>query len=105
MKNEVLEFVFLNKAARDFFGLTDETVLGQQVHDLHFLSKEDRELLDSLTTIQYTSPFPKADQTQVDALYWSKGFQVPKNEQRGLVGEIVDVTWEKVLERKLNQRT
>ena len=111
VKNNNLEFVFLNKAARDFFGLTDETVLGQQVDDLHFLPKEereryqeeDRELLDSLTTIQYSAPFQKADQTQVDALYWSKGFQVPDSQQRGLVGEIVDVTREKVLERKLNQ--
>ena len=110
IKNEQLEFIFFNQAYRDFFGLKEQENIGKRVQDLDYLPLEDREryhaedseMVRSFSTIQYDMPFQKADQSQVDTLYWSKGFQVPGSQQRGLVGEIVDITREKELERQLH---
>ena len=109
IKNDQLQFVFFNQAYRDFFGFKGNENIGKRVQDLTYLPQEDRAryhaedsaLLQSLSVIQYDMPFQKADQTTVDTLYWSKGFQSAETGENGLIGEIVDITEEKELERRL----
>ena len=98
IKNAQVEFVFFNQAYRDFFGLKEQENIGKRVQGLEYLPPADRkryhaedsEMVRSFSTIQYDMPFQKADRSNVDTLYWPKGFQVPGAQQRGLVGEIVD---------------
>lgn len=109
IKNDKLQFVFFNQAYRNFFGFTGNENIGKRVQDLTYLPEADRakyhaedsEMLQSQSVIQYDMPFKKADQTTVDTLYWSKGFQSAETGESGLIGEIVDITEEKDLERRL----
>ena len=109
IKNDQLQFVFFNQAYRDFFGFKGNENIGKRVQDLTYLPQEDRAryhaedsaLLQSLSVIQYDMPFQKADHKIVDTLYWSKGFQTSETGENGLIGEIVDITEEKELERRL----
>ena len=111
LKNEELRYVFFNDAYKQFFGLAPGEHIGERVQDLAYLSEEDRhrypeedsEMLHSLSSIQYETPFTTADGSLVDALYWSRGFPVPETGRRGLVGEIVDISKEKELQRNLER--
>ncbi|MBQ3105771.1 MAG: diguanylate cyclase [Lachnospiraceae bacterium] len=111
IKDDQLRFVFFNRAYREFFGLSEGENLGKRVQDLEYLSPEDRaryhnedsQMLQSLSVIQYDTTYQTANQGHVEALYWSKGFLVPETGQRGLVGEIVDISKEKATQRALSQ--
>jgi len=111
MKDEELRFVFFNRAYREFFGLAEGENIGKRVQDLTYLPQEDREryhaedseMLRSLSIIQYDTSYQTANQGEVEALYWSKGFPVPETGRRGLIGEIVDITKEKEIQRELTR--
>jgi len=111
MKDEELRFVFFNRAYREFFGLAEGENIGKRVQDLGYLPPEDREryhaedseMLRSLSVIQYDTAYQTANQGEVEALYWSKGFPVPETGRRGLIGEIVDISKEKQVQRELTR--
>ena len=111
MKDEDLRFVFFNRAYRNFFGLAEGENIGKRVQDLDYLPQEDREryhaedseLLRSLSGIQYDTTYKTAGRDEVEALYWSKGFPVPGTDRRGLIGEIVDISKEKQVQRELTR--
>ena len=111
IKNEELRFVFFNRAYREFFGLAEGENIGKQVYDLDYLpmeervryQEEDREMLNSLSVIQYETSYETANNGSVEALYWSKGFPVPLTGHRGLIGEIVDISEEKEIQKELTQ--
>ncbi len=109
IKNEDLRFVFFNQAYRDFFGLTDEKNIGKSVLDLEYLPSKDREryhaedlqVLENSSVIQYETVFHSSESDLSESLYWSKGFRVPETGERGVIGEIVDISEEKKLQREL----
>lgn len=111
IKDEELRFVFFNHAYRKFFGLEEGENIGKRVQDLSYLSSEDREryhdedseMLRTLSVIQYETVFDTASQGEVESLYWSKGFPVPETGSRGVIGEIVDISKEKEMQRELTR--
>lgn len=111
IKDENLRFVFFNRAYRTFFGLKEGENIGKQVKELLYLPEEDRrryheedqEGVRSLSVIQYPTAYQDTSQGKVEALYWSKGFQVPETGRRGLVGEIVNISREREVQRELEE--
>lgn len=109
IKDEKLKFIFFNNAYREYFGRDIDMYLGKSVLDLEYLSsderarysKEDRDALENVSIIQYETIFNVSEQEASEALYWSKGFEVPVTNDKGLVGEIVDISSEKKIQREL----
>jgi len=110
IKDEQLRFVFFNRAYQEFFGIKEHEYLGKRVLDLEYIPEEDRQryhaedyqMMMAQGVRQYEKLFHRPDQNlDVDSLYWSKGFKVPETGQFGVVGEIVDISKEKTLQRKL----
>ena len=112
MKDEELKFVFFNQAYRKFFGVKDNEYIGKKVEDLSYLSereraryhKEDAYVVDTLSVLKYETKFITAAQEQTQSLYWTKGFEVPNNGSRGLIGEIVDISKENKSQLELNKK-
>ncbi|MBQ2697260.1 MAG: PAS domain-containing protein, partial [Clostridia bacterium] len=110
LKDESLRFLFFNRAYREFFSLKDDSYLGKRIFDLDYLSDEDRHryhredsaAVRNLSTLRYETSFDGPEGKPVDALYWTKGFEVEKNGQRGLVGEIVDISEQKRTQQELS---
>lgn len=111
IKDEDLRFVFFNRAYREFFGLAEGEGIGSQVGDLPHLSPEERKrfqeedmsLLRDLSSAQYDFVYQSDRLGEVKALYWSKGFSVDWTGQRGLIGEIVDISKERKVQSELVQ--
>ncbi len=111
IKDEELRFMFFNRAYRKFFGLAEGENIGKRVQDLSYLPlgdreryhREDSEMVRSLSVIQYETTFETADQEDVEALYWSKGFAIPGTKCRGVIGEIVDISKEKEMQKELTR--
>ena len=109
IKDEQLRFVFLNQKYREFFNLGDDHYLGKQVMDLEYLPEEDRlryhredsQMLATQSTLQYETAFLNPDNQLTESMYWSRGFRVPSTGQRGLIGEIVDISDQRKLQREL----
>jgi len=109
VKDDELRFRFFNKSYKEFFGLMDGQYIGMGVRDLPYLSEEDREryhkedydMLTQSSVIFYEADYPLDDGTHRESKYWSKGFLVPQTGEKGLVGEIVDISNEKRLQNEL----
>lgn len=112
IKNQELQFVFFNKAYKEFFGLKEGENIGKKVEDLPYLTEEkkkkykaeDTKMLEELSVIQYETSFcDNSSHEDRECLYWSKGFLAPGVNTRGLVGEIVDISFEKQIQKDLSR--
>lgn len=111
LKDEGLRFVFFNQAYVDFFPLEKEEKIGKRVEELEYLSqeerirfqKEDTIMRDNLSILQCETSFKTLDGSVKECFYWSKGFEIEKGGERGLVGEIVDISSEKQIQKELSQ--
>lgn len=111
VKDDRLRFVFFNKAYKAFFGIEDDGHIGQCVLDLDYLTEEEKEryqaedsrVLESLSAIQHEMQFQTGEGSMAEALYWSRGFTVQDNGSRGVIGEIVDISEEKKMQRDLSR--
>lgn len=107
IKDENLKFCFFNKSYKEFFDLEEDQYIGMGVMDLPYLSEEDRvryhkedfDALNNSSTIHYEASYPDGLNPR-ESFYWSEGF-VTEDGRKGLVGEIVDISVEKRLEREL----
>ena len=111
VKSEDAHFSFFNKAYEQFFGMKREDRLGKSVLDLDYIPLEDRERyqkedLDAINRglevhydTEYDTPTGKRD-----ALYWSKGIAVPATGEKALIGQLVDITHLRTLEKELEQK-
>ncbi len=108
LKDEELKFKFFSKEYARMFGTNTDNLLGKYVEDLEYLSpesrkryaREDRNAVDNQGHIHYTTQMRLADNTDHDTLYWVQGFETNSG-VRGLVGEIVDISEETCIKRKL----
>ena len=110
-KSADARFCFFNKAYEDFFHVDRRDLLGKTVLDLEFLSPESRErcqredvaAIRNGSVVHYETVSP-AYAGPRHALYWSKGFSVPSTGEKGLVGNLVDVSDIKIMERALAEK-
>lgn len=109
VKNKNMEYVYFNRAYEDFFCMKREERLGLRVEELDYLSdddkllykREDEEMIAEVSTIHYEVPFALPNDKTCHSLYWSTGFLVGETNDKGLVGEIVDISTQKKLENEL----
>lgn len=109
IKNEEGRFVYFNSEYQKYFGMEREQYLNKTVLELEFLKKDDRERYqaEDLELIQtgkvkhYESNFELSNQELGHSLYWSKGFTVERTKEKGLVGELVDISIQKRLQEKI----
>lgn len=107
IKDDNLHFIVFNEAYRKFFFMKEGQFIGMGVKDLPFLTPEDQahyheedtHLLETASVIHYEASYPIVNNPR-DSLYWSRGF-VTEDGQRGIVGEIVDISEKKSLEKEL----
>lgn len=112
IKNEKLEFEFFNDKYLEFFGEHAKNYIGKKVTDLDYLSEEEREkfqkedsqILEQQSVLQYEQSFSK-DNELIETMYWSKGFTVPDTGEKGVIGEIVDISKEKRMQRELSRHS
>ncbi len=106
LKNGKGEFVYFNEEYQKYFHMEREEYLNKTVLDLEFLPMEEREryqaedlkLIETGTIKHYEINFELANGAIGNSLYWSNGFQVPSSGDKGLVGEIVDISIQKKLQ-------
>ncbi len=105
-KSADASFCFFNKAYEDFFDIDRHELLGKKVLDLEYIPLEDRqryqqEDLDAIangTESHYETSY-ETKQGLRNALYWSKGVNVAATGEKALIGNIVDITRLKHLEK------
>ncbi len=111
IKNEEGAFVYFNLAYQQYFQMDREQYLNKTVLDLAFLApdervryqKEDLHLIETGDIKHYEMRFDLPDGSIGDSLYWSKGFAVPHASEKGLVGEIVDISEQKRLKNQIQE--
>lgn len=111
MKDKDARFFFFNKAYSKFFGMRRRDYVGSTVLDLDYLPQEARErfqeedlrAIAEENTISYNTSFTTADGREHPSFYWSRGFRDSVNGQPGLVGEIVDISKERMLQDSLDE--
>lgn len=109
IKDEQAGFTYFNKKYEEAFGMLREDFIGKSVMSLDYLpredreryDREDRELIETASILHYEVDFAFADGGVHPSFYWSKGFSVAQTGQKGLIGEIVDISKEKALEQEL----
>ncbi len=103
--------LLVNKAYEDFFNTTKDTVLNKSIKKLDYFSKEEQEsyhtdalwAIENLSSTHCERVYTVA-KTNKPSLFWSQAFATPQTEERGLIGVIVDITKQKVLEYDLEQK-
>ena len=107
-KSADARFCFFNKAYEDFYHVDRTHLLGKTVLDLDHLSRESRERCqrEDVAAIRKESVVHYESVCNTHAgprhiLYWSKGFSVPHTGEKGLVGNLVDVSDMKFMEQTL----
>ena len=111
MKDSEARFFFFNKAYSNFFGMKRKDYIGKTVLDLDYLPIEDRERFQSedlyrianSDVISYDTSFVAADGIEHPSFYWSRGFRDKISGRSGLVGEIVDISKERMLKDSLDE--
>lgn len=109
IKDEDTRFIFFNNKYQELFGMAGNSFIGKKVFDLEYLpiadrkkyQQEDIKMIQEILTVHYEQPFIFTDGKLHECLYWSSGFSVPTSTEKGLVGEIVDISKEKELSRDL----
>lgn len=108
IKNYKGEFIFLNEAYKRYFNVEDESLyINNSVLALNFLPYEDRvryqeediALIRENEVKHYKQDFTLSDGSVGKSLYWSTGFS--SKVEKGLIGEIVDISTEEILSREL----
>ena len=111
IKNENLQFTFVNKAYEKMFNVKMNKILGKTVLDLEYLAEEDRIFYqkEDMAMIKYGKTkhhiFDYLYNTKEmhTCLYWSSGF-IQKDGIRGVIGVIVDInTQSKKIQELRNQ--
>ena len=110
IKNKKAEFVFFNDAYKKYFNIQDDSYINKSVLSLDYLPLEDRQIyqledinaIETGSTIHYEKVVTHSNGDVGNALYWSKGFSVKNTKEKGLVGEIVDISKEKQLKKELD---
>jgi len=98
IKNEKLEFIFINKAYEKMFNIKMKNILGKSVLDLEYLSEDDRifyqnedmEMMTNGKTKHHIFDYLYKGKEMHTYLYWSSGF-IQKNGMHGLIGTLVDI--------------
>ena len=111
MKDEDARFFFFNKAYSDFFDMKREDYLGITVLDLDYLPMEERQRFQredlrgiaEKRVISYDASFSTSDGVERPSFYWSSGFHDEVSGRKGLVGEIVDISKERALQKSLDK--
>lgn len=111
MKESDTRYVFFNREYQESFGMDGNSMIGRSVVDLEYLpmedrleyQREDKRMIQEKAVVHYEKPFVFSDDKVHETLYWSRGFEVPETKERGLVGEIVDISEEKELRRNLEK--
>lgn len=109
IKDDQADFVFFNRNYGDFFGMDREDFIGKGVLDLPYLpmadreryQKEDLQLIHDSAVLHYEVDFTSATGECRPSFYWSCGFTTPQTGEKGLVGEIVNISKERDLEARL----
>lgn len=109
IKDSEGKFVYFNRIYAAFFGMEREDYLGKSVLELGFLPEEDRKryqeedlrLIRDADLLHYEKDYTSAKGKVCPAFYWSSGFAVPGTGEKGLVGEIVDISKERELAKRL----
>lgn len=104
-------FCFFNKAYEQFFDVDRHTLLGKTVLDLEYLSLESRErfyredmyAIENTTEVHYETMFNTSEGPK-QTLYWSKGICVSSTGEKGLIGNLVDISAIKQLEATLSAK-
>ncbi|MBR0173169.1 MAG: EAL domain-containing protein [Lachnospiraceae bacterium] len=110
MKDDSARFLFFNEQYAKAFGMRQEDYIGKTVLDLDYLPEKDRErfqqedeeLIRTESEVSYESDFLFSDEQMHFSLYWSTGVHDKRTGKRGLVGEIVDITRERLMQQKLD---
>lgn len=100
LKNERGEFTYFNSRYEGYFNMKSEDFLYKTVLDLEYLQPEERKkyqsedmrLIINSQETHYICDFPNETDPERKALYWSKGFTTNNTGQKGLIGEIVDIS-------------
>ena len=112
IKDENAKFLFFNRKYSEAFGMKREDYIGKSVLDLEYLSEEDRrryqdedlEIIKNASVLSYEVDFQFADGQHHPSLYWSSGIHDDDGEgNHGLVGEIVDISRERLLQQSLDK--
>ncbi|MFI3312967.1 MAG: GGDEF domain-containing protein [Eubacteriales bacterium] len=109
MKNQQGEFVYFNAQYEQYFNMDRATYLNKTVLDLDYLpmderiryQNEDLHLISTKGTSHYEATFQLPNGQDAHSLYWSKGFEASPTGERGLVGEIVDISIQKKLQEDI----
>ncbi len=102
------KFCIINKAYEDFFQVNKEDMLGSSVLEMQHLPLDDRlryqrediEAIRNSREIHYGINI-KNEKRATKALYWSTGFVAPETGEKALVGHIVDLGTQQILEQAL----
>lgn len=111
IKDEGGNFITFSNEYEHNFGVDKRKYIGKCALDLDYLPPDDRikyheedlSLINSTNILHYEQNFLFSDNKEHPCFYWSKGFKVPETGERGLIGEIVDITKEKELLNALEE--
>lgn len=111
LKDADARFLFFNDQYAKAFGMRRADYIGKTVLDLDYLPAEDRErfqeedvdLIRRESELSYESDFLFSDDASHFALYWSTGVHDKKTGRRGLIGEIVDISRERMIREELDE--
>ena len=111
IKDEGARFLFFNKKYAESFGMAPEKYIGATVLDLDYLPMEDRiryqsedvALIEDGRIKNYDVDFAFVDGKLHPSFYWSRGVHDTATGQRGIIGEIVDISKERELQRDLEK--
>ena len=105
-KTQDAHFCFFNKAYESFFNMKREDLLGKSVLDLEYLplearkryQEEDLAAIEQCSEIHYETEYDTKEGKK-KSLYWSRGIRVPATGEKALIGQIVDISRLKELEK------
>ncbi len=107
-KDEKTNYCVVNTAYEKFFHASREAMLGKQILQMEHIPAEHRikhhkESLDLIEhgTESHSSVTLNIAGQEKKILYWKKGFTVPSSQEKGLVGYILDLSAEQLLEESL----
>ena len=107
LKDENTKVVFLNEEFEKLFGIKNKDFVGKKPTDFPFLSQEDKqkysdedfEILNNLSSTSYEVNIKNSNESKY-AIYSVKAFKLENSSY--LVGEVIDITNNKIIENKLN---
>ncbi len=107
-KTNDAKFCVINKSYEKYFDVNRKELLGNTVLSSEYLSEDDRrkyhledlQAINNIGGTHYETSFD-LKQGKGSALYWTKAFICAKNNEKGLVGYIVDISKQKKFEDSL----